>query len=463
MRNLKKLLAIGLCSTMVVSAFAGCSNSTDTSTDSSTDTSTDSSADTSSDSSSSDEPIQLIWFTEAMDDSELERNTTYIVDPFNEANPEYEVVISATADYETVLKVQMAADNGPDICNMGGPSIVSEYVSSGKILDLTSYVEESGLDEIIYEWALNSCKIDDAVYSIPNSYEALLLWYNVDLFEEYGWEEPTTYDELEALCNAIQDEGLIPIAFGTSDFKAINEQFLSVAFACYAGRDNVVKALTGELEWTDEIFVESIECLNDMWQAGWINDCKSYAISDDDSNALFYSGEAVMRMTGTWQLGTYAEQITDFEYSACTFPSLNDDVPATLPLGVGGVTAVNASTEYPDACFAFIASQFMDVELHAQAVAEGQQPLPMDIPEDAYPDTISDVDIEILTTLSETQQDLESSGHVMWTYWPAETRQYMMDNIENIYMGVLTVVDYLTEAQELFAAELEEGVVPSVS
>ena len=65
--------------------------------------------------------------------------------------------------------------------------------------------------------------------------------------------------------------------------------------------------------------------------------------------------------------------------------------------------------------------------------------------------------------LEETQKDLSAAGHVMWTYWPAETRQYMMDNIEKIYLGELTSDEYLEKTQEIFEKELADGKVPAVS
>lgn len=450
MKYSRKALAILLCAGLAASALAGCGKSNSGTSENAGDGKTG-------------ETVKLIWFTEQMDDVQHARWMKYVVTPFNEANPGYEVEISATADYEQVLKVQMAAKNGPDICNMGGPTITSEYVKGDKVLDLTNYVTESGLDQVIFQWALDSCKVDGKIYSIPNSYEALMLWYNIDMFEENGWTAPTNYEELKSLCNAIQEKNLIPIAFGTSDFKAINEQFVSVAFADYAGRDNVVKALNGEMKWTDPIFQDSIDCLNTMWQNGWINDKKSHAISDEDSNALFYSQQAAMRMTGTWQLGTYANQIKDFKYDAVPFPSLREGVPPTLPLGAGGVIAINANTKYPDVCWKFIQSMFDNKELHAQAVAEGAQTLPMDIPEELYPDTMNPVDKTIIGMLEETQKDLSAAGHVMWTYWPAETRQYMMDNIEKIYLGELTSKEYLEKTQEIFDKELADGKVPVVS
>lgn len=232
------------------------------------------------------EKINLVWFTEQMDDVEVERTMKYIIEPFEEKYPNIHIELSPTADYEQVLKVQLSAKGGPDICNMGGPTITAEFVSANKILDLTSYVEECGMDKQMFTWALDSCRVNGSIYSLPNSYEALMLWINNDMFAEKGWTVPTNWEEMQAFCEAAMNEGIIPMAFGTSDFTAINEQFVSIAFACYAGRDNVVKALKGELPWTDQIFVDSINCLKDMWQKGWISDKKSHAISDNDASAL---------------------------------------------------------------------------------------------------------------------------------------------------------------------------------
>lgn len=392
-----------------------------------------------------------------MDDSQYEKWMKYVVTPFNESHPDIEVEISATADYEKVLKIQLAANGGPDICNMGGPSITSEYVEGGKILDLTDYVEKAGLDDKVFKWALDSCKVDGKIYSVPNSYEALLLWYNKDMFAENGWEAPETYEDLEKICNDAQKKNIVPIAFGTSDFKAVNEQFVGVALCAYAGRENVKKALNGEMKWTDPVFQEAITKLNDMWQAGWITDKKSHAVSQDDANALFYNQSAAMVMTGTWNLGTFGEQIKDFEYTAIPFPALSDDVSPTVCMGAGGVVAINANTKYPDECFEFINFLFNNDELQAQAVSNGLQPLPYNMDESLYSDEMREVDKEVLSTLENAQEDLNSAGFVMWTYWPAETRQYMMDNIENVYLGNLTVEDYLEKSQSIFQKEFESG------
>ena len=132
-------------------------------------------------------------------------------------------------------------------------------------------------------------------------------------------------------------------------------------------------------------------------------------------------------------------------------------------MGAGGVNAIKANTKYPDECFEFINFLFNNDELQAQAVSDGLQPLPYDMDESLYSADMNEVDKEVLSTLENSQNNLESAGFVMWTYWPAETRQYMMDNIENVYLGNLTVEDYLEKTQSIFEKEFESGKVIPVS
>ena len=408
------------------------------------------------------EKINLVWFTEQMDDVEVERTMKYIIEPFEEKYPNIHIELSPTADYEQVLKVQLSAKGGPDICNMGGPTITAEFVSANKILDLTSYVEECGMDKQMFTWALDSCRVNGSIYSLPNSYEALMLWINNDMFAEKGWTVPTNWEEMQAFCEAAMNEGIIPMAFGTSDFTAINEQFVSIAFACYAGRDNVVKALKGELPWTDQIFVDSINCLKDMWQKGWISDKNSHAISDNDASALWYSGMAATRMTGTWAISDFSRNVP-FSYSAVAFPAMNDEVTAAVPIGAGGCVAINADTKSPDECFAFLKFMFTEnAENQALAVAEGAQPLPVESDPSLYPEDMDSVYVDVLDMLDDCMENIEQCGHVMWSYWPAETRLFMMDNIEKVYLGEMTTEEYLEQSNELFVKELEAGLVPAV-
>ena len=52
---------------------------------------------------------------------------------------------------------------------------------------------------------------------MPYVANAAGILYNKEMFEEHGWEIPTTWDELMSLCQEIQNAGIKPFYFGFKD------------------------------------------------------------------------------------------------------------------------------------------------------------------------------------------------------------------------------------------------------
>ena len=57
----------------------------------------------------------------------------------------------------------------------------------------------------------------DGVYAVPYMANAAGILFNRDMFEEHGWEVPTTWTEFTNLCDQIQSEGIQPLYFGFKD------------------------------------------------------------------------------------------------------------------------------------------------------------------------------------------------------------------------------------------------------
>ena len=58
------------------------------------------------------------------------------------------------------------------------------------------------------------------------------------------------------------------------------------------------------------------------------------AITYEDANDLFFSGEAAMNITGTWLVSEIVETVQDFEVGFFPFPSI-DGSGISPPAGVG--------------------------------------------------------------------------------------------------------------------------------
>src|SRR3712207_9227010 len=77
------------------------------------------------------------------------------------------------------------------------------------------------------------------------------------------------------------------------------------------------------------------------------------AITYDDANNLFYSGQAAMNPTGTWLVSTVVESVQDFEVGFFPFPAI-DGSGISPPAGVGTGLFVAKEAKNPEGAIKFI-------------------------------------------------------------------------------------------------------------
>lgn len=104
---------------------------------------------------------------------------------------------------------QMRADDIPDIFITS--QILDEELAGERLADLSGYSFVNDLSTSV----LDQVSIDGGIYLLPANYAMYGIVYNKTLMEEHGWEVPTDFAELEALCEEIRAEGLIPGIIGT--------------------------------------------------------------------------------------------------------------------------------------------------------------------------------------------------------------------------------------------------------
>ena len=104
---------------------------------------------------------------------------------------------------------QMRADDIPDIFITS--QILDEALAKERLVDLSGYDFINQFSTAI----LDQVSIDGGIYLLPTSNAIYGIFYNKTLMEEKGWEVPGSFAELEALCEKIRAEGLIPGVVGT--------------------------------------------------------------------------------------------------------------------------------------------------------------------------------------------------------------------------------------------------------
>ncbi|MCM1297340.1 MAG: ABC transporter substrate-binding protein [Muribaculaceae bacterium] len=132
-------------------------------------------------------------------------------DLLRETDPDIEIEFVGYdgANYTGYSWAQMRADDIPDLFSTS--QILDEELAKERLVDLSGYDFINELSTSV----LDQVSIDGGIYLLPVSNAMYGIIYNKTLMEEMGWELPTNFAELEALCADIRAEGLTPGYVGT--------------------------------------------------------------------------------------------------------------------------------------------------------------------------------------------------------------------------------------------------------
>jgi len=408
--------------------------------------------------------IVVTWWTE--DYIDIEQINAALVEPFNAANPGIRLEITPTTELNNTLRTALAAGEAPDILQTPGASFIAEFLRSGLILDLADVADQMGWEEKLLPWAYQSGVIEGGLYSIPLTYESMVLLYNKTVFDENGWAVPTTLAELEAIAEEAVAIGINPLTYGNVGWQPTNEHLVGIYLNNYAGPENVYQALIGEKSWTDPEFAGAIELLRThIADNGWFGGSLEtyFAYGWDEFWAELASGEAAMMMIGTWGFRGANEFFgeTGMEWDWAPLPVLSELAGEyNYELATGSTLSVNASSDHPEAVITVLdwIMNNKEVVLNvASGYGYGEFMVPLVYTSDDFP---ADADPRIVRFFADFAQVTGEGrvGYTTWTFWPADPNVQLWEAVEQVWFGDLGVEDYLAEHQALWDAARESGV-----
>ncbi len=178
----KKILAIGLVSSMAVGMLAGC-GSTDEKKEGKT---------------KEGEPVVLQWWGSFPE----EMGPNQVCEAFNKIDPNLQVEYTRFVNDDagnTKLDVTLMSDSSIDIFLSLNEVQLKKRIDSGYAYPMDELFEKTGFSiEDNYEEVIEERKIDDHYYSLPAKRMTRTILYNKDMFDEAGVPYPDpnwTYDE----------------------------------------------------------------------------------------------------------------------------------------------------------------------------------------------------------------------------------------------------------------------------
>lgn len=310
----KKFLSLlATCSILV--SISGCSNSTNTP------------ANTSSESTSKKtEPKTLeLWHIQTTDP--MPQIYQDSINRFQNENPDYKVNISIIANdaYKQKIAVAMGSGQTPDIYPSwsGGP--MNEYIAAGHAVDLTEYMNKDNYKDNFLDAAIAQASYDGKIYGFPVENVSISgIFYNKDLFKQYGLTEPNTLAELESICDTLIANGKTPFSLANKSQWTGSMYYMNFV-ARYSGLDPFNNAVSGNGSFEDEPFIYAGNKVQEWVDKGYFN--QGFNGADEDSGQsrqLLYMEDCAMTVMGSWLVGTIKGENPEFynKLGFFTFPGI---------------------------------------------------------------------------------------------------------------------------------------------
>lgn len=355
----RKLLSCILTVTCIVAMLAGCSsNSTSTEKDESSSEKTEAST-------SDHEPITFMYnvggdkLIEAVHEKYPEINLQQI--PYNGGNRSWYTLC------------QMTTGDMLDLFNTSMAWLKYSDEMEENLVDLSTY---SFTDNIL-PTQLRDVEVEGKIYLLPCNYDMYGIVYNKTLFEKYGWEVPTSFEELKELAPKIEAEG-VNLAITNDSAVGYDFQYLcnladTLGLSDLDGVEWQNRFLNGEAT-AEEGFGEALDYMQEWVDLGMIvtqeQAQEKYGIDGTEPFEFFAEGNTAFYM-GNLMRRAQNQDGTGDQYALMPYLS-KDGTNNKVITSVGGYWGINKELEQPGN------EQKLEDALHVMEVfasAEGQNAL----------------------------------------------------------------------------------------
>lgn len=276
-----------------------------------------------------------------------------IIEAFQAENPNIKVTASFydTDGIKDACKVASSSGTLPNMWFNWGGSLGGFYAENGLTYDLTEYAAANDWENKFSAGALNLCELGGQLAGYPTSYNVLDVYYRKDIFDQFGIAVPTTFEEFEAACATLKENGITPISTaGLNGWHVM--RFVELLIEQYAGAELHDSMNTFKESYNNEAVIKALSKYQEFCEKGYFPDGFVTADPNDTMMAIF-SGQAAMDIQGQWYDGMIIQEEQDMNlYGTFAFPSGGTNRLSAF----AEMTQFNANNtdEQLDACMKFM-------------------------------------------------------------------------------------------------------------
>ena len=230
----------------------------------------------------------------------------------------------------TVLKTRFIREDNPDIIGIGGDVNYSNFIDSDMLMDISDYKGLEDIKEAYKEIDKNLEFVPQkGTYAVPYVANAAGILYNKEMFEEHGWEIPTTWDELMSLCQEIQNAGIQPFYFGFKDTWTCLAPWNAVAVDL-APADVCAQVNRGKTTFRKDIKKWQNVC----WSCFHMDRMTRLHMITTGHVTAFAKGESAMYTIGSYAIPQIQTVNPDMEIDSFVMPASNNKEDNKLNSGI---------------------------------------------------------------------------------------------------------------------------------
>lgn len=331
---IKKLLALLLCTSVVLGPLAACSSKTP-----GQNSSTGTNAPKQTASANKEKVTLKFVHCEGQDNP----NLAALVKSFEEKNSN--IKINATymvnSELKKQMRIAMLSNSLPDLTVFDNPDFPA-FASGGFLVNITDRMKDWGETDQFYPGPFESVKYGGEIYGIPWYSNNTALAYNQDMLDKAGVKPPKTWDEVREAAAKLTGNGVYGLAIAAA--KAEVGTFSYIPWLYSAG------GTYDKLDSPESI--NTMTFLADLIKDGYM----SKEVTNYDNGMCikaFAGGKAAMAVIGSWSLTSLPKDAPNMKYGFVPIPTADNNKTSSSCLG-GYDIGITKDCKYVDQAFEFL-------------------------------------------------------------------------------------------------------------
>lgn len=274
-----------------------------------------------------------------------------IIPAFEAKNPNIHVVFSPTtpADYNGVLNTKLEGGTAGDLITCRPFDNSLQLFEQGHLASINDLPGMENFGDV----AKSAWVTDDGadVFCVPMASVIHGFFYNKDIFDQYGLQEPTTRAEFFEILQTLKDNGETPLVMGTADqWESATMGFQNIGPNYWKGEEGRLALIAGTAKYTDEPYIQTWQDLAE-WSAFLPEGFES--VKNSDAQSLFTLGRGVIYPTGSWEISLFEK---DAAFNMGIFPPYLPNAGDTCYISDHTDIAIgmNAATTHPEEARTFL-------------------------------------------------------------------------------------------------------------